>query len=148
MRFRLWLELEHREDRKVIRPDASEPLQPDKREGRLVEDVVQRPTEDRVPRVKRVEGAAAPPGVQRAADPLEETRRVRPSHVVEVARDDRGPAICRDLFPDDQDLGIPLLGILPDLRRPRVYAVELDPLARAQAQCRANGGDVLFDLVL
>ena len=145
VRLRLRLELERREHREVIRADVSQPLQPDEREGRLVEVVVQRPTEDRVPRMKRVEGAATSSGIERCADPLELTRGVRSSHIIEIARHDRRPAIRRDLLSDDQDFGVPLMGVRLHLRRPRVDSVELDPLARAQAQACAHGGDVILD---
>ena len=73
-------------DREVVRPDVAEHAKLDEGELGLEEDVVERPAQQRPVRVVGGIKTAPDARVEQAADLLEQPRRARPSHVVEVAR--------------------------------------------------------------
>ena len=109
------------------------------------EDVIERPAQEPVARVK---GVVHAPGawIEHPAEPAEQTAGVRPGHVVEVAGDDRRPVGLRDLTAGDDQLGVARQrAVLRSARRLRVQAVQHDHVAGAQAHAGADGRHVRLE---
>ena len=119
------------------------PIHRDEREMIVVEQMVERPAQQRIARIEGVVEAAPDARVQKVRQTLEQPRRVGPGDVVEVAADDRGHAVVHDDPRHLDEFGVAPGGIGVRNGRFGMDAIEPERPSIAQRDRHDEGGHLL-----